>query len=512
MSINIIKLFINYFFLFSIECYVLIPLKIYNDKFIYEILSSNNINEDNLCLILYNKLFLGEPKQNIIFIISPEEYNFYMVTNKNNNNSNYSYYDFRLSKTNYIEIDENNINRNFYYMSEKFYFEEYFGNDNFIKEKAVEKINLALFFQPPKFLKNYNLSININSYIIFGLKLTEAFSKVEYSLNLIRQLKIKNITKNLKWFIEYKNNINNKIIDYKSYFNNIQMIIGAEPHEIYPNKYQEKNLKLINAKIRNGYSDWGLYFNKILYSQNKNIKNEILFELNNDINNNNTNLEENLIADIKHDLIFINSPKIFFDSFNKYFFNKLFKEKLCFLEEKKHNLIYCKNSPEIEEYIQNNFKGIYFQNKELNYEFNLGYQDLFIKYEDKIIFLIISKNELKRWIFGIPFLKKDLLIYDYDHKVIGFYKQKNDKFIIKKDNLRNNIIKIILIVFLLVIFCFFGFLISRHLYSYNRKKRLNELGENFKYTEHFIIKAKESFSNLNTKERNEKLIELKIEK
>ena len=167
----------------------------------------------------------------------------------------------------------------------------------------------------------------------------------------------------------------------------------------------------INAKIRNGYSDWGLYFNKILYSQNKNIKNEILFELNNDINNNNTNLEENLIADIKHDLIFINSPKIFFDSFNKYFFNKLFKEKLCFLEEKKHSLIYCKNSPEIEEYIQNNFKGIYFQNKELNYEFNLGYQDLFIKYEDKIIFLIISKNELKRWIFGIPFLKKDLLIY-----------------------------------------------------------------------------------------------------
>ena len=277
MSINIIKLFINYFFLFSIECYFLIPLKIYNDKFIYEILSSNNINEDNLCLILYNKLFLGEPKQNIIFIISPEEYNFYMVTNKNNNNSNYSYYDFRLSKTNYIEIDENNINRNFYYMSEKFYFEEYFGNDNFIKEKAVEKINLALFFQPPKFLKNYNLSININSYIIFGLKLTEAFSKVEYSLNLIRQLKIKNITKNLKWFIEYKNNINNKIIDYKSYFNNIQMIIGAEPHEIYPNKYQEKNLKLINAKIRNGYSDWGLYFNKILYSQNKNIKNEIFF-------------------------------------------------------------------------------------------------------------------------------------------------------------------------------------------------------------------------------------------
>ena len=101
------------------------------------------------------------------------------------------------------------------------------------------------------------------------------------------------------------------------------------------------------------------------------------------------------------------------------------------------------------------------QNQELNYEFNFGYKDLFIKYEDKIIFLIISQKEFKRWTFGIPFLKKNLLIYDYDHKVIGFYKSTNEKFIIKK-NFGNSIIKIIIIFLLLLIFGVFGFLISQH--------------------------------------------------
>ena len=510
MSINILKLYIIYFFIFSIDCYILIPLKIYNNTIIHEIITSNNLNEDNLSLILYSQLSLGEPKQNIFFIISPEEYNFCLVTDKNNNGNN-SNYDFRLSKTNYLEIDENNINRKFLYMSEKFYFMGTLPNENFIKEIGVENINLALFFQYPNFLKNYNLSLNINSYIIFGLKLTEAFSKVEYSLNLIRQLKIKNITKNYKWFIDYNSNVNNKILTYTSYFDEIQMIIGAEPHKIYPNKYKEKNLKLINAKSRNEYVNWGFYFNKIFCYQNNKDKNQILFELNNNVNINNTNLEEYLISDIKHDLIFIKSPKIFLDFINKYFFNELFQEGLCFLDEKKYNYIYCENRPEIEEYIQNNFKDIYFRNQELNYEFNFGYQDLFVKYEDKIIFLIISQKEFKRWTLGIPFLKKNLLIYDYDHKVIGFYKSTNEKFIIKK-NFGNSIIKIIIIFLLLLIFGFFGFLISQHLYGYNRKKRLNELQENLNYIEHFNIKENESSNNLNKKEKKEKLIELKIEK
>ena len=429
-----------------------------------------------------------------------------MVTNRNSIITNDSFYDYRISKTKNINIDEKNMDLNAVFISEKFYLENKSINQNYIQEIGVDNINLVLYFQKPNFLRNYDLSSNVNSYIIFGLKLPEGFDRIEYSLNLIRQLKRKNITQNYKWFIDYNSISNNKINDNSNYIKNIQMIIGIEPHEIYPNIYKEKNLILINAKL-NGYVNWGLYFNKIYYYQNNERKEKILFELNNNINMNNKDLSDYLVADIKHDLIFINSPKIFFDSINKNFFNILFQENKCFTKGNTFEYIYCYNKPEIEEYIKNNFKDIYFKNEELNYVFVLGFQDLFIKYGDKILFLMNSQKDLKKWIFGIPFLKKYLLIYDYDHKVIEFYKKDNKRYLIKQDNFKINIIKIILVILLLFIFGALGFLISRNIYGYNRKTRLNELQENYNYKEKLTDK-----NNKKEKENKESLIELRIEK
>ena len=473
MSNNIIKLFIYNFCIFYISCYVLIPLKLKGNENILNLLSSERVNEDNLTLIFYNDIEIGEPKQKLIFIVSPDEYNFYIVTNKNKNsiNNNSYYYDFRLSKT---------IN-----------------------------INLVLYLEKPYFNRFSDFCSNINSYIIFGLKLPDGFDKMEYSLNLIRQLKRKNITKNYRWFIDYNtNSINNDIKTISDYFRDIKLNIGVEPHEIYPNFYKEKNLKLINAKSHNGNINWGFYFNKIYVYQNNEIKDKILFELNNNANIQNDNIEEYLIADIKYNLLFINSPQIFFDSINNNFFNKLIKENKCFKEGNKIEYIYCDNKEEIIDYIKKNFMPIYFKNQELNYEFLLEYKDLFIKSGNKILFLIITQKETKRWIFGIPFLKKYLLTYDYDNRVIGFYKQNNTKYIVKNDDLKNNIIKIILIVFLILIVTLVGFLISKHIYGYNRKKRINELQENYQYEYKNDNQKKINNKNLDNNSGKEKLLEM----
>ena len=70
MSIKIFKLIIFYFLIFIIDCYVLIPLKIYDNKLITKIISSENIDENDLSLILYDdQISLGEPHQNIFFIL-----------------------------------------------------------------------------------------------------------------------------------------------------------------------------------------------------------------------------------------------------------------------------------------------------------------------------------------------------------------------------------------------------------------------------------------------------------
>ena len=510
MSIDKIKIFIINFYIFSISCYVQIPLKIYNNENLTNLFSSEIINENNLSLIYYNEIYIGEPKQKLIFILSPDEYNFYLVTKKIKNNNNSYYYDFRISKTNNINFDEKSMKSNILYMSEKFYFRDKKINSSDAKEIGVENINLILYLEK----KNYNIfsdfCSNINSYIIFGLKLPNGIDQMEYSINLIRQLKRKNITKNYFWFIDYNtNSINNDIQSISDFYYDINLNIGVEPHEIYPNLYEEKDLKLINSKSYNGNINWGLYFNKIFSYQKDENKGKILFELNNIANNNNTNLEEYLIANIKHNLLFINSPQIFFDSINKNFFDKLIQENKCFKEGNKYKYIYCDNKPEIFDYIQKNFMPIYFKNQELNYEFILDYKDLFIKANNKIIFLIISQIEAKRWTFGIPFLKKYLLTYDYDNKVIGFYRQNNNKYSIKKDNLNNNIFKIILIIFLVLIFTLTGFLISRHIYGYNRKKRINELQENYQYE--YKTEKKKNISNnyIDKNSGKEKLLEMK---
>ena len=511
MSLSILNLIIYHFCIFFIDCYVLIPLKIDDNEKFPKILSSGNLDENNLSLILFTNIYLGEPKQNVTFIISPDEYNFYMVTNKNNtidNNSNF--YDFRKSKTNNLDIDEKNINTNLVFMSERFYFQN--NNQGYIDEKAVDNINLVLYFQKPRFLRFSSFCSDINSYIIFGLKLSEGFDTMEYSLNLIRQLKRKNITNNYKWFIDYNINKNNEENIGHNFINDIKMIIGVEPHELYPNLYKEKNLKLINAKSQNGYVNWGLYFNKICYYQRNDIKDKIIFELNNNANINNTNLEEYLLADIKHNFIFINSPQLFFDYINQNFFNKLFDKKKCFKKGIKYSYIYCENNKEIEEYIQNNFGVIHFINQELNYEFMLGYQDLFIKSNNKILFLIISQKNFKKWILGIPFLKKYFLTYDYDNKVIGFYKQNYKRYIKRKGHLANIFIKIIFIILLILVCANLGFLIGKYFYGYNRKKRMNELQENYLYeftnNKNKINNKKNIFENTN----KEKLISMEMEK
>ena len=515
MSINIFKLYIYNFCIIYICCYISLPLNI-NDKDCFKKISSlENLEEDDLSLILYNKIALGEPKQNVIFIISPEEYNFYMVTSRNNNNIKDTtfYYDFRISKTNNINIDENNPNTNVCFMSEKFFFDNKDVNRENIKEIAAENINLVLYFQKPVFLRYPNFCSNFNSYIIFGLKLSEGFDKMEYSLNLIRQLKKKNVAKNYKWFINYNNTYSeNDIMTYSDFFCDINMVIGIELHELFPNEYQERNLRLINSKSLNGYINWGLYFTKIYYCQNNKFRRKILYELNNNANNNNTNLEEYLIADIKHDFKFIISPQIFFDSINKHVFDKLFKEKKCFIGGNKYKYIYCDNTKDIEEYIKNNFKTIFFNNQELNYEFILEYQDLFVKSNNKILFLIITKKDAKRWTFGIPFLKKYILTYDYDNRVIGFYRQFKRRYFRRGIFFKYNIIKIIFFIFLTLVFGILAFFIGRHIFGYKRKKRLNELQENYKYEEKDEENENNNINDYTRNTNQDKLIELEMEK
>ena len=90
-----------------------------------------------------------------------------------------------------------------------------------------------------------------------------------------------------------------------------------------------------------------------------------------------------------------------------------------------------------------------------------------------------------RWILGIPFLKKYVISYDYDSKRIGFYKNYGKIVdIIEPDdgiNFFSNIaFKIIIIIICAGIIFGLGMLFQRYLKS-SRKKRANELDDDYEY-------------------------------
>ena len=133
----LVKLIIQNTLIISIFSYISIPLKIYDNKNIDKILSLHDLEEEDLNVLLYDEINIGEPKQKVIFIISPKEYNFYMVMDNNKEiKENSFYYDIKKSKTTNIYFGENEVGSiaNTHFMKEKFYF----TNENINNNKREE--------------------------------------------------------------------------------------------------------------------------------------------------------------------------------------------------------------------------------------------------------------------------------------------------------------------------------------------------------------------------------------
>ena len=136
------------------------------------------------------------------------------------------------------------------------------------------------------------------------------------------------------------------------------------------------------------------------------------------------------------------------------------------------------------------FPSLYFYNRELNYTFELDYNDLFKKIGDNYFFLIIfDQMIINIWKIGKPFLKKYQMTFDIDSKTINFYnlliKPTSPISIQNNSNSNNKILLIILIsIGGIIIICgllFFAYYLGKKLNS-QRKKRANELGDDdFEY-------------------------------
>ena len=174
----------------------------------------------------------------------------------------------------------------------------------------------------------------------------------------------------------------------------------------------------------------------------------------------------------------------------KQYFNKLIQEKKCHRIYQNYRIFYyCEKNKLLNDDLSS-FPTLYFSSIELNYVFELNYEDLFLEKGEYIYFLILFydypkeiQNELddynSRWDLGMPFLKKYFFTFDYDSKYIGFYntniKIENKKpMIISKDNNSENksYIGIILVVVFLFVTVSVYFFVKKYLIKIKRIKAI----------------------------------------
>ena len=201
---------------------------------------------------------------------------------------------------------------------------------------------------------------------------------------------------------------------FNSNYNNTigYLILGDSPHEFDPLNYKSDDEIKINA-------DFLLHINI----------NEIKFKYNE------TNYsEKNIRMNFEFNSEFIIGTFAFKNETDRLFFDELISQNLCKIDTVKENIaisediIYsCENNNIIQEKIKY-FPTIYFLLREYNLIFSFNYKELFKLYNNRLYFLIIYKNNVREsWSMGELFLRKYTTSFNYDSKIISFYKQQVDE-------------------------------------------------------------------------------------
>ena len=478
--VNIFILFI-YVIQFTNE-YLVFPIKAFHDINFSHINNSDSFNtEDFLNFWVPNKIYtyfyIGTPPVKIYTFLEPDDYECYLDNSICPLPSIYNNY----SSSSFLRTSDFNI----YYSS--------FSNMCFAKEsfsaytdfeldknkrKTMTNITFLYATKPDKdklLSKLYDEKINITGFSCFhmGLQLTSS----NFFDIIVNQLKKLDYIESTYWTIEFNNN--NLFDENDQGF----LVIGLPPHKYNQEKYSENEFRSTVAQLRlKDYdmrvSTWGIIFDTIYFSNNisdsfiqfKLIKCKFLFSMNT-----------------------IEGSRDYLDNIENVFFNELYQKNICFKNElfDKNNenyfAIWCNknNFTQIK-----SFPTLYFKSIELNYTFELTYEDLFKTNGNKIFFMVIFKKKGYMFTFGKIFFKKYLLTFSFDNKLIGFYDninkiniQNNKKNYIKSFKSKYQIIIIILIIICFVII-FIGYVTIKKRCLTDRQKRINELiDDNYVYME-----------------------------
>ena len=469
------------------ECAIYIPFKILE----YEI--NNYFNSSYVIKYwkeskIYSELLIGTPSQKLGVFYTTDIYELNLFQNmcdistsfyQQETSSSYKY----IKNINYIYNKQLNCS----IINESVYL---FTDIAQTKKIVIKGINIIYSEnKQEEFKKNFfdkkDNEYHPNTCLIIGFQPRQSIS-FGYDLNFVDQIK------------RYKSNNKSLIINYDWTFNFISdkegyLIIGEKPHEYDNKNFKEEQFLSHGSKNRFYTADWFLEFDSIYYT-GISVKNNSKY--NSSFYSDNSVKFDLGLGLIEGTIDYENNIKIDF-------FNVLIAKKICYVEEieDEYRIYFCNKKLGIN-YIKKYFPTLKFCMNHFGICFEFDYLDLFREKNDNIYFLVyfnIKSNNSHRFIIGQILIKKYLLTFNYDTKLIGFY-DKNivvEKKIDKKTINYNHDGKIIVIFIIsVIIFLIIGFLLGKKIYETTRKKKANELFDDYEY-ESRDINAIKSNNSLN---------------
>ena len=467
MNIKFILFIFFYFTRFS-KPTLIIPL-----KFMYINATESEIKNDFLSNLytknFYMNMSIGSNKETIKGILNMTQIGFYIYENAYNYNNSSSFMKDNKTKDFYKR------NREQGYTSNDTLCLDYINNiknPKFEKCKNEKKVSFAL-------MKSKQNNIDINLYenlSIIGLQQNDYFDENIVPL-FIHSLKQANIIESYLFSIEYNNE------EIKNDFNGF-LKLGNES-EIS----QNIEIKKFSTVRKFGFPFWGINFDQISVG------------LNNSFDNSKENLFQKFhYTDVEFDatlpyLIGIYEYNIYI-KFN--FFYQLLSDNICKYMNVPINPDYstfvCDSKSNLFIEAFKKFPKLFFVHIDSNSTFVLDKNDLFSynpynKSDTQIYFLVFFYNHegqydlITKFKLGIPFFKKYKFSFNSDDREMNFYEKLNSNKEKKVENkkLFRNIILVIIIIFLLILFFILGVLFHRNIIKLPRKKKANELEDEYEY-------------------------------
>jgi len=479
MTNNIIYFFLIFIFLFQFSfSFIALPFStifIKNDS----ITPKNDYRAIMLQNELYVNISLGNPIQNVTSILRMDLYGFLIYNGSFNRNISKTYEEIKKEMRLTCILQVKAICSKDYFRFPSF--SSYNDFNEYLQTKNDKKLLENIKNEKSDFLwirKNRD-SINIfndiyENYGIIGLKLD--FNKYFHAPEFVTTFKdIKKHTFYLKFNED-------KINGFVNSNNTGYFIVGEE---LTDNINEKKYIRYTKARERLSQINWDLAFDDII---SKSTENETI----------------EYRPEYKHAELYVNFPYILGTRVYEAFIKKVFFQEL--LIKKACNYIYNINGEEYSgfkcdsksdifiENLNKKFPDLIFEHKELGEKFLLTKKDLFTynmyNKSDTYVYFLILFPEIKdkfypmSWILGIPFFKKYILSFNYDNKMIGYYKKGNNTLNNSFFYLHKKEMVISMVFFFVIILSFFlGMLTQKKISKNQRKEKAYELNDNFEYNE-----------------------------